>query len=393
MSTAIEIDIGSARAAAAAGRSYTANGVMLAHGGEEDLDLAIAAFLAAIGKEQLAGPVGYCMREIVSNTVKANAKRTHFLAQGIELHDPAAYAEGMRSFRRGLDENRLAYFRLAEERGLSVRIAFEPGPDRLLMSVANNAPMTAEEAARVADRLARAHVMESVEEAMSIIDDTEGAGLGIIILALTLKKLGLGGDALSLGAEGSETVARLAIPSGLSRDEQFNHLSDGLSQTIGALPQFPEHLARLRGMLEDPMSRLVEMARHVAADPGLSAEVLRLANSPLYRNAGRIENLANAVLRIGVNGMMGIVLAQGVQALLGGKGGAGRCGLGTLAALRRLRLPHRPGRRSRPAPHGRGLPGRIAHRHGQDSADQPPSCRHGRHRGLLRREEDRQRAP
>ena len=45
-----------------------------------------------------------------------------------------------------------------------------------------------------------------------VLDDSEGAGLGLVILVLMLKKMGLGEDSFDILSDGTETVARIVIP-------------------------------------------------------------------------------------------------------------------------------------------------------------------------------------
>ena len=61
------------------------------------------------------------------------------------------------------------------------------------IEIRNNSPLTVFEYKRMHDKIARSHEFGSVEEAfVHFIDETEGAGLGLIILTLMLKKVGVG---------------------------------------------------------------------------------------------------------------------------------------------------------------------------------------------------------
>ena len=54
---------------------------------------------------------------------------------------------------------------------------------------------------------------DTMEEALSsVLDDSEGAGLGIVILVLRLKKIGLDEDSFDIDVENGETVARITVP-------------------------------------------------------------------------------------------------------------------------------------------------------------------------------------
>ncbi|MHC1791017.1 HDOD domain-containing protein [Solidesulfovibrio sp.] len=79
-------------------------------------------------------------------------------------------------------------------------------------------------------------------------------------------------------------------------------------------PPLPEAYLALRRKAEDPMSSVAEVAAVVSLDPSLAAYVLRLANSPLYAPAVRVEAVSRAVGLIGlgeiVNLAAGAMLAR-----------------------------------------------------------------------------------
>ncbi len=58
-------------------------------------------------------------------------------------------------------------------------------------------------------------------------------------------------------------------------------------------------LLQLIETLQDPDPNPETLDRLISADPGLSLQILRLANSPIYRGARPIESLHQAILRLG----------------------------------------------------------------------------------------------
>ncbi|MGM0552558.1 MAG: EAL and HDOD domain-containing protein [Pseudomonadota bacterium] len=58
-------------------------------------------------------------------------------------------------------------------------------------------------------------------------------------------------------------------------------------------------LLRLTEALQDPDPQPDKLDRLISADPGLSVQLLRLANCPIYRSAEPIESLHQAILRLG----------------------------------------------------------------------------------------------
>ena len=74
----------------------------------------------------------------------------------------------------------------------------------------------------------------------------------------------------------------------------------------------PEIFARLRRLLEEPDSTTNMLAEVIERDPGISARVLKLANSAFYALPHAVESIAEAISLIGIREVKGIVLATEV---------------------------------------------------------------------------------
>lgn len=74
-------------------------------------------------------------------------------------------------------------------------------------------------------------------------------------------------------------------------------------------------------LAQDPEADISAAADIIAIDMGLSARMLRIANSPLYASRRRIENLGQALTMLGLNATMTLALGFTVtQGLAGGQG-------------------------------------------------------------------------
>ena len=56
-------------------------------------------YLKAIGQENCHNLLGLCMEEIISNSVKANIKRTYFLSNNLDINNHEDYQKGMQDFK------------------------------------------------------------------------------------------------------------------------------------------------------------------------------------------------------------------------------------------------------------------------------------------------------
>lgn len=80
------------------------------------------------------------------------------------------------------------------------------------------------------------------------------------------------------------------------------------------LPTLPEIALKVRDVVQDPDSSAAKIAITIGADPVMTAKLIQVANSPLYRPTTPIENLQNAISRLGqtvVNNIVtGMVMKQ-----------------------------------------------------------------------------------
>jgi HD-like signal output (HDOD) protein len=72
----------------------------------------------------------------------------------------------------------------------------------------------------------------------------------------------------------------------------------------------PDTCVRLRQLLDDPRSGVKEMAQVMSFDPSLSAKVLRLANSALFRFPSQITSVPKALSIIGGEAAYNISMAE-----------------------------------------------------------------------------------
>ncbi|WDK25718.1 HDOD domain-containing protein [Xanthomonas campestris pv. incanae] len=88
------------------------------------------------------------------------------------------------------------------------------------------------------------------------------------------------------------------------------------------LPRRPHLLPQLMRAVNDPDASGRGIAAIIAQDPALAANLLRIANSALYRpQGGPLESLERAVVHIGTEGVRQIVAAAVMQPVLSLEGG------------------------------------------------------------------------
>ena len=293
-------------------KSYT-----LPHETEEYLERILSVFLDEFGQEQIRDRIAYCLKELAVNAKKANTKRVFFKERNLDITNHTDYNEGMKDFKRATLDNIQHYLQLQKDEGLYIKVIFHARARTFVVSVKNNVEISRKEQMRVYDRIARSRAFESMEEALStVLDDSEGAGLGIVIMVLMLKKIGLGEDAFDIDVENGETVATLTIPFSEVHVEDLASLSREIVAEIDELPQFPENIVYLQKLISDPDSEITDIARQISMDPSLTADLLRLVNSAKFMLPERVDNIVEAVKFVGLRGLRNLLYQQGTQMLL-----------------------------------------------------------------------------
>jgi HD-like signal output (HDOD) protein len=89
------------------------------------------------------------------------------------------------------------------------------------------------------------------------------------------------------------------------------------------IPRRPSLLPKLMATVNDGDASMLEVARIVAQDPALTGNLLRIANSPVYRVGSLpIESIDRAVTQVGVQGIRSIIATALLQPLMTGGAGA-----------------------------------------------------------------------
>lgn len=284
---------------------------------EVELEEILQLYLEELGQAGLKDYLAYCLRELTGNAKKANTKRVYFQERGLSLVDQGEYQKGMKTFKADTLNNIGHYLALQEERDLSIKVTFLIRRQVLYLNVKNNTAATTFELTRVFDRIARSRAFSSMEEAFEeVLDDSEGAGLGITILILMLRKMGLSEKSFDLSVSGDETSASLTIPMEAVRFERIEALTRELVEAVDALPPFPDNLHRVMALLDDPDVEFQAVATQLSRDPALTAGLIRYLNSARLGNRKRIGSLKDAVQIVGLKGLKDFIFPYGAHKIL-----------------------------------------------------------------------------
>jgi putative nucleotidyltransferase with HDIG domain len=312
------VDEGKIKKAIQSGLPLTITTYTLPHEIEVYIGQVIDVFLRQTDQIKLKDYVIYCVQELVVNAKKANTKRVYFTERGLDINDPEDYKLGMKNFKEETIGQIAHYLQLQKERGLYIKVILQIKRNTIFIEIRNNVTITKTEQLRIHDKLARSRQYGSLEDALSqILDDSEGAGLGLVILVLMLKKIGLDDDCFSLKTTDKYTSASISIPLDETMVENLSVLSDAIVENVNNLPQFPENILHVQKLISDPGSDMPVIARQISMDPSMTADLLKIVNSAQYMLSKKVDNISEAVKMVGIKGIKNLLYSYGTQKVLG----------------------------------------------------------------------------
>jgi len=285
---------------------------------EEYIERVVEAFLRQSGQSRLRDYIVYCVQELVVNARKANTKRIYFIERGLNINDPAEYELGMKDFKEETYSRIEHYLQMQKEKGLYIKVILQIKRNTINIEIRNNVKATRLEQIRIHDKLARSRQYDNLEDALSqVLDNSEGAGLGLVILALMLKKIGLDDESFIVKTTEKITAANISIPLNKTLVENFSILSREIVDNINSLPPFPENILQIQKLISDPTSDMPIIARQISMDPALTADLLKLVNSAQYMLSKKVDNISEAVKLVGIKGIKNLLYSYGTQKVLG----------------------------------------------------------------------------
>lgn len=308
----VKLDLSKVKMAIRAGIPLSITTYTLPHEMEVYMDSVLSAFLEELNQNQMIEYLTYCLNELVTNSKKANTKRIFFKEKNLDISNPKDYETGMKSFKSETLNNIKYYLKLQKNAGLYVKLILQTRNNKIKIEVRNNSELTFEEYKRMHDKLSRAQQYTSVDQALEqILDDTEGAGLGLIIMILMLEKIGLTEENFQILSEGGETITRIILPLNEKTQKDLSVVSHEFVKIIDELPQFPDTIVKVNRLLNDPDSKMSEIAMLISSDVSLTTDLLKLVNSATFALASPCRSIADAVKLVGIRGIKNMLISVG----------------------------------------------------------------------------------
>lgn len=258
------------------------------------------------------------LRETISNSIKANIKRIYFKNENADIANPADYQKKMAGFKKYYLEKKDSFEDTLRASPYRVTVSFIHDKNLVRIRVLNNVPLSADEKRRVQDRILKAQQYQDLSEAfMEKGDESEGAGLGLIMTLMMLKNDGLGDKAYRLEDRADQTTFFIDVPRQAARKEG-SHVkkTEEILKQIDQLPTFPKTIDDIQLTIDKPSSSMNQIAEMVKKDIGLSGNILKLSNSAAFRRGNPVETLDRAIQLIGLKELRDLLYSLGTKQVM-----------------------------------------------------------------------------
>ena len=190
------------------------------HREREQVDMILGRYLEEGKMTDLHSLIAYCLHELAGNARKANIKRLYYQMRGLDMANDSDYQAGLEGFKQVATTDDAEWSERMREAGMYIRFQFLRDHEKITAVVRNNAPLLPVERSRIAEKLREATQYKNMAEAYEHVRDfTEGAGLGLTMVVIMLRNLGLSDRTLQIYATEKETIAHITLPLYLASQE------------------------------------------------------------------------------------------------------------------------------------------------------------------------------
>lgn len=238
----------------------------------------LLAFLSECHQEHMADNLMFCLGELLTNAKKANTKRVYFKEQNLDINNEMDYHQGMVSFKDDMLSNLEYYLKKQKKAGLYVKLILQLYDEGLKIEIRNNSLLTVFERKRINEKLRIANKYNDPKQVIAkVIDQTEGAGLGIIIMVLMLRKIGMSSDNYKVFSTDSETITQMILPLNAEINRQMDLLYEEFVDSLKIIPVFEENLKELKTIAASGTADDQATLDYISRDVFMSSVVLKQA--------------------------------------------------------------------------------------------------------------------
>lgn len=233
-------------------------------------------FLNECRQDHMYECLNFCLGELLTNSKKANTKRVYFNELNLDINNKDDYEVGMENFKVDTLTNIDHYLELQKKAGLYIKLVLQNKGDQIKVEISNNATMTVFEKERVQKKLDSVQQFDDMQEVFTnVLDQSEGAGLGIIIIVLMLKKIGLSKDNFQINSENGITTTKIILPCNKRVFAGNEILTYEFVTMQDKVPVFSSELEKINGLVASKNEDKVTLKKVIEKDPMLTLLLLK----------------------------------------------------------------------------------------------------------------------
>ncbi len=89
-----------------------------------------------------------------------------------------------------------------------------------------------------------------------------------------------------------------------------------IDKEIDDIPPIPDNIEKIKQLIKDPKSEIQHISALVKLDPALTMDILRIANSAMYKTRTRAETIDRAITVIGMRELSSIIMTIAAKKIL-----------------------------------------------------------------------------
>ncbi len=285
---------------------------------EDLISKTVFTLLQESGYENYHQVFSIIVNELITHVNKMNIKRDFFVENNLDANNNEECLEGTEKFNSSNYYKNYMSNILEKDKTHYIKISIETTKQSLKISIINGYELNSYElhdfktSISYADKFS--NLNEVVKENKNI---SESHNFGLILAVLMLKNINIKSEAITITSFDGFTETELNIPFMQISDVNAEKVTKEIIKEIKMLPQFPDSVLRLQKELMDPEWDYDRISDYILSDSALTAEILRLVNSPVYRVNDKIDKVSIAVKKIGITGLKAILYNFGSLEVLG----------------------------------------------------------------------------
>ena len=257
------------------------------------------------------------LHELINNAYKAEIKKIFFKVNNLDPLSKEQYKLALKKFSHFYQGPNEQYKELIQDNTVTIYLLVEKKPQSIKLSVINNRKLYPWEKERINKRRTEVDNYNDFLEAYEKFhDEEEGAGLGLVLIDFIMRNSGFPKNSFQIESNENETKASLIIPKQFKPKEIDVKIKSRILEGIDLLPSFPVNILKIIQLCGNPSSSNAQISSLIKKDPALAADVLKMANSPGFFIARRIDNINDALITIGLNQLESVLIAVHIKKIL-----------------------------------------------------------------------------